>query len=531
MNLKNTTPALCGNTARLKSGGIPQSHSLIRILLAVMLFAVCGHSAMAQDTAATILGNVTDSSGAAISKAEVTVTNTQTNVSVVVTTTDSGAYTVPQLIPGTYSVLIKVAGFRTASMLDLQVSAGDRHRADASMVVGGATETVEITTTTPALQTDTSSIGSNITQQAVHDLPLNGRNYITLVQMSPGATEAAPNSINSGTRPDDRRPSSSISMNGQSETLNDQLVDGMDNNERVIATIGVRPSIDSIQEVRVVTNTFSADTGRAAGAVVNVVTKSGTNNFHGTLYEFFRNDALNAYSYQFGLHNPKPELRQNQFGGSLGGPIFKNKAFFHGDAEFFRLIKGGLPSSLTIPTLYEEQHPGDFSDAIPAGTILQTDGVTRTGCAIIAANVADPTQSQTTGCVYDPNPASPGYLRNPIVGNKIPAGFIDPAGLAYFKLYPAPNGGGGSERLRQRSQQGAILRCVGRPCRSTTSTIRTCCLRSTSLTTSIRFRRVRCRSRARTASPSIRRQATVLAPRHSLRAMRPWSTRAHSRPT
>ena len=444
MNLKNTTPALCGNTARLKSGGIPQSHSLIRILLAVMLLAVCGHFAMAQDTAATILGNVTDSSGAAISKAEVTVTNTQTNVSVVVTTTDSGAYTVPQLIPGTYSVLIKVAGFRTASMLDLQVSAGDRHRADASMVVGGATETVEITTTTPALQTDTSSIGSNITQQAVHDLPLNGRNYITLVQMSPGATEAAPNSINSGTRPDDRRPSSSISMNGQSETLNDQLVDGMDNNERVIATIGVRPSIDSIQEVRVVTNTFSADTGRAAGAVVNVVTKSGTNNFHGTLYEFFRNDALNTYSYQFGLHNPKPELRQNQFGGSLGGPIFKNKAFFHGDAEFFRLIKGGLPSSLTIPTLYEEQHPGDFSDAIPAGTILQTDGVTRTGCAIIAANVADPTQSQTTGCVYDPNPASPGYLRNPIVGNKIPAGFIDPAGLAYFKLYPAPNGGVGS---------------------------------------------------------------------------------------
>jgi hypothetical protein len=441
MNLIITAPVLCGNTARLKSGGIAQSHSLIRILLAVILFAICGHAAVAQDTAATILGNVTDSTGAAISKAEVTVTNTQTNISVVVTTTDSGAYTVPQLIPGTYSVIIKVAGFQTASIPNLQVSAGDRRRADASMVVGGASETVEITTTAPVLQTDTSSIASNLSQRAVQDLPLNGRNYISLVQITPGATEAAANSINSGTRPDDRRPSSSISMNGQSETLNDQLVDGMDNNERVIATIGVRPSIDSIQEVRVVTNTFSADTGRAAGAVVNVITKSGTNNFHGTLYEFFRNDALNAYSYQFGAHARKPELRQNQFGGSLGGPIFKNKAFFHGDAEFFRLIKGGLPSALTVPTLHEEQNPGDFSDITPTGTILQSDGVTRTGCAVIAATVADPTQSQTTNCVYDPNPASPGYLRNPIVGNKIPAGFIDPAGLSYFKLYPAPNTG------------------------------------------------------------------------------------------
>jgi Carboxypeptidase regulatory-like domain/TonB dependent receptor len=440
MNPKITSPAFYRNSARPKACGITQTHSLIRILLAAVLFAVCGHVAVAQDTTATILGNVTDPTGAAIARAEVTVTNTETNVSVAVTTTDSGAYVVPQLNPGTYSVTIKMSGFQTASMPSLQVSAGDRRRADAALVVGGANVTVEITTTAPILQTDTSSIGSNITQQAVHDLPLNGRNYISLVQMAPGATEAAANSINSGTRPDDRRPSSSISMNGQSETLNDQLVDGMDNNERVIATIGVRPSIDSIQEVRVVTNTFAADTGRAAGAVVNVITKSGTNNYHGTLYEFFRNDALNAYSYQFGAHARKPELRQNQFGGSLGGPIRKDKAFFHGDAEFFRLIKGGLPSALTVPTLYEQQHPGDFSDAIPA-------------CAVIAPSVADPTLTQTTGCVYDPDPTSPGYLRNPLPGNKIPAAFIDPVGLAYFKLYPAvPVGSNSYVGVRNQEQ-------------------------------------------------------------------------------
>jgi len=441
----------------LKSGVVKRAMSPLRILLAILLLSIGGSAAFAQDTTGTILGDVKDASGASVSKAEVTITNTQTNISEVVTTNESGAYTVPQLIPGIYSVTIKLQGFETAELKSLTLEAGDRRRTDVTLAVGAISETVEISTAAPVLQTDTSSIGSDVTQRSVQDLPLNGRNFISLVQITPGAAEAAPNSINSGTRPDDRRPSSSVSMNGQSETLNDQMVDGLDNNERVIATIGVRPSIDSIQEVRVVTNTFSADVGRSAGAVINVITKSGTNNFHGTLYEFFRNDILNAYSYQFGAHAAKPELRQNQFGGSLGGPIFKNKAFFHGDAELFRLIKGGLPSSLTVPTAYQLAHPGDFSDAIPAGTILQTDGVTRDGCAVIAATIADPTQSQTTGCVYDPNPADPGYLRNPIIGNKIPTGFIDPAGLDYFKLYPNPNSGSnGYVGVRNQEQYSTV---------------------------------------------------------------------------
>jgi hypothetical protein len=434
--------------------------SLLRLACMVVItlaVSLCGRSAAAQDNSATILGNVTDSTGAAVPKAEVTVTNTATNISVVLSTSDTGAYTAPQLIPGNYSVTIKVKGFATASMANLAVSAGDRRRADAQLTIGAASETVEISTAAPVLQTDASSVGSNVTAKAVQDLPLNGRNFVSLVQIMPGAAESGPNSINSGTRPDDRRPTSSISMNGQSETVNDQLIDGIDNNERMIASIGVRPSIDAIQEVRVVTNTFSADSGRAGGAVINVITKSGTNNFHGTLYEFFRNDKLNAQPFQYGSHNRNPELRQNQFGGSLGGPIFKDKAFFHGDAEFFRLIKGGLPSALTVPTAYQEQHPGDFSDAIPAGNILQTDGVTKNGCAVIAASVSDPTQSQTTGCVYDPNPASAGYLRNPLIGNKIPTGFIDPAGLSYFKLYPAPNtGNNGYTGVRNQEQYSTV---------------------------------------------------------------------------
>ena len=329
------------------------------VWLLTLLFALFGAApqSFAQDTTGTILGTVTDPSGASIANAEVTVTNTATNISSVLKTSDSGAFTVPNLNPGTYSVTIKVPGFQTANLSNIQLSAGDRRRTDAALTVGGSNETVEITAAAPVLQTDASSIGSNVTERAVQDLPLNGRNFINLVQIVPGATEGAPNSISSGTRPDDRRQSSSVSINGQSEVLNDQLVDGLDNNERVIGTIGVRPAIDSIQEVRILTNSFAADGGRAGGALINVITKSGTNNFHGTLYEFFRNDKLNAFAYQYGAGRAKPRLRQNQFGGSLGGPIFKDKAFFYGDAEFFRQIRGSLPTQLTVPTAVPAAEP------------------------------------------------------------------------------------------------------------------------------------------------------------------------------
>ena len=443
---RQVTPRLLGcepQSIRRSDGTLARTLSkLLSPLLLIVLTLFAGSARMlAQDTTGTILGTVSDPSGASIPNADVTVTNTATNVSSALKTNDAGAYTVPNLNPGAYSVTIKVPGFQSAILKNIQLSAGDRRRTDATLAVGGGTESVEITSAAPVLQTDTSSIGSSVTQQAVQDLPLNGRNFINLAQIIPGATEGAPNSISSGTRPDDRRPTSSVSVNGQSEVLNDQLVDGLDNNERVIGTIGVRPAIDSIQEVRILTNSFAADGGRAGGGLINVITKSGTNSFHGTLYNFFRNDKLNAFAYQFGAHAAKPRLRQNQFGGSLGGPIFKDKAFFYGDAEFFRQIRGGLPSTLTVPTLYQQQNPGDFSQNIPA-------------CATIAATVTDPTQTQTTGCVYDPDPThvaglngytgTSQYLRTPVPGNKIPAGFIDPIGLAYFKLYPAPNTGSGT---------------------------------------------------------------------------------------
>src|SRR5947209_2769954 len=240
----------------------------IHACMAVLFAVFCATATLAQETTATILGNVTDPTGATVANADVTVTNTETNVSTALQTNESGAFNAPQLNPGIYSVTIKMPGFRVVSIPNVAVAAGDRRRVDTALQVGANTETIEISTQAPALQTDSSTVATNVTERAVQDLPLNGRNYINLVQIIPGAAEAAPNSINSGNRPDDRRPSSSISINGQSEVLNDQLVDGLDNNERVIGTIGVRPSIDSIQEVRIVTNTFSADGGRAGGGLI-----------------------------------------------------------------------------------------------------------------------------------------------------------------------------------------------------------------------------------------------------------------------
>jgi len=221
---------------------------------------------------------------------------------------------------------------------------------------------------------------------------LNGRNYVTLVQSTVGVYAGPSNSILSGTRPDERRQTANIIANGQNEVFNNQMIDGMDNNEREQFTILMRPSIDMIQEVKVDTNSYPAEVGRAGGAVVNLLTKSGTNSFHGGLYEYLRNDKLNAndfFSNKTGV--PRPEYRQNQFGGSVGGPIRKDKTFFFGDVEVLRIRQGVPTGVIFTPTLFEEQNPGNFSDQ-PGGVI-------------------------------------------------IPPSQLDPVALKYWKLFPAPNTG------------------------------------------------------------------------------------------
>ena len=221
------------------------------LFISLLTFVVAAATAGAQVTTADIVGRVTDASEAVVPGAQVTVTNRGTNIARTVTANETGDYVVNLLPVGRYSVRIEVGGFKIFTLAELTLVAGDRVRVDARMEVGQTTEAVQITAEQPALQTDSSALGTAITSKLVQDLPLNGRNYVQLAQLVPGVSPGPPNGLATGTRPDDRRLNSSYSVNGQDPVANNNMIDGMDNNERFIGTIGVRPSIDAIQEFRV----------------------------------------------------------------------------------------------------------------------------------------------------------------------------------------------------------------------------------------------------------------------------------------
>ena len=362
--------------------------------LLVLLFSILPR-ANAQLTSADILGTVTDATGAVISGAAVTLVNDGTHEQRTATSNGSGDYQFTLLPVGHYTITVKIAGFKTSTTPNLSVEAGDRARSDVKLETGGESETVTVEAQTPLLQADSATVSSTVTAQQVQDLPLNGRNFVQLVQLVPGANEGPGNGLTSGGRPDDRRSSSSFSVNGQDDTLNNYVIDGIDDNERVIGTIGVKPNVEGIQEITVQTNSYAAEAGRTAGGVVNIVSRSGTNQFHGSAFEFFRNDIFDARNV-LQTSGKKPELRQNQFGGSIGGPIFKDRTFFFGDYEGFRQVSGVTYTS-TVPTIDEYNNINSLAGGSPQ--------------ALIAAG------SGTQGLQ------------------------VDPIALAYLKLFPAPNAG------------------------------------------------------------------------------------------
>ncbi len=343
---------------------------LKHLAAAGMLAAATGAPLLAQNTTADVVGTATDVTGAVIPNATVELTDVNTHEKRTAQSGSNGEYTFTLLKPSTYSLSVTAPGFKSFQITAFNIAAGDRAREDAHLNAGSAGETVTVEATTPALRTDSSALITTVTEKATQELPLNGRNFINLVQVTPGATEGLNNGLASGNRPDDRRQTSSVSVNGQADMMNNQTIDGIDNNERVIGSIGLRPSVDSIQEVSVQTNVFTAEVGRAAGAIVNVITKSGTNSLHGTAYEFFRNDKLNANPFKFGANIPKPKFRQNQFGGSLGGPIIKDRTFFFADYEGLNIVRNQNPTTTTVPTLFERQNPGNFSDNPAVNTVV-----------------------------------------------------------------------------------------------------------------------------------------------------------------
>ncbi|ADW70986.1 TonB-dependent receptor [Granulicella tundricola] len=362
----------------------------------ILAAALLTPSAMAQLTTADILGTVTDATGAVIPNATVVLTNVETHDQRTATSNGSGDYQFTLLPVGRYTVTTKSSGFKTATTNNLAVEAGDRARADVHLETGGEEQTVNVEAQTPLLQADNATVSSTVTAKAVQDLPLNGRNFVQLVQIVPGANEGPGNGLVSGGRPDDRRASASFSVNGQDDTLNNFIIDGTDDNERVIGTIGVRPNVEGIQEITVETNSYSAEAGRTAGGVVSIITRSGTNQFHGSAYEFFRNDIFDARNVLQGTGR-KPELRQNQFGGSIGGPIFKDRTFFFADYEGLRLVSGVTYTS-SVPQIAQYNQINSIGGGTPQQLIAQGNG------------------TQTYA--------------------------LDPIALAYLKLFPAPTNAG-----------------------------------------------------------------------------------------
>ena len=347
--------------------------------------------AKAQVATGDILGTVLDTSGATIPGAAVHLENAGTHEARNAKSNGSGEYIFTSLQPGTYIVTVASQTFKTYSASNVVVLASDRVRIDARLQPGAADETVEVSAVPTSLQTDNPTVGSTITDKTLVDAPLNGRNYFGIVQVQAGVNQGTATSLGSGNNQTDRRLSSSVSANGQQEIFNNNLVDGLDNNGRTFGAVLIRPSVEAIAEVRTDINLYNAELGRTSGAVINVITRSGTNQFHGSLYEFFRNDITDSRNYfaTTSILPRKPELRQNQFGGSVGGPIFKDKTFFFADFESFRQINGNNSVFIsTVPTAAEE--------------------------------------------------ATPGYLADRGLAN-IPTASIDPTALAYFKLFPAPN--------------------------------------------------------------------------------------------
>ncbi len=205
----------------------------------------------------------------------------------------------------------------------VSLSAGDRARFDAKLQLGQVAENVTVTAESPLVQTDSATISALVTEKAVQDLPVSGRNVVRLVQLVPGAFEGQQNSLASGNRPDDRRQTSAVSINGSMDNQNNHLIDGIDNNERAIGTVGVKPSIDAIAEIKVQTSMYTAEVGRTAGGVVNIITKSGSNDFHGSAFEFARNDRFDARNFfadrrRQAEADAEPVRRQRRRSGGAG---------------------------------------------------------------------------------------------------------------------------------------------------------------------------------------------------------------------
>ncbi|HVT95741.1 MAG TPA: carboxypeptidase regulatory-like domain-containing protein [Bryobacteraceae bacterium] len=375
--------------------------SLIYCLLGIV-FLASSIFCQAQEVTAAITGSITDQTGAPISGASIIATDRARGTAWPTVTNSAGAYTLPRIPVGAYDVRISASGFQTAVRSNILLVLNQTARIDVQMQVGAVTQTVEVTSAAPLLQTDSTTLGTIINSRTNEAIPLATRNYVQLTLLAPGAVTTDPSmftgsesSFNGG------RPL----INGNREQADNFILDGMDNNQVSENAVGYTPSVDAIEEFNMITQNASAEFGNFMGGIINATIKSGTNRYHGSLFEFFRNDRLNANDWAANWQgNPRSLLRWNEFGGTIGGPILRDKLFFFADYQGSRFDQPATANNFTVLTSAERT--GDFSQ------LLAQQGVQLT---------------------------YPG-TKTPIPGNLIPTSLLSPQALAIMSssLYPSP---------------------------------------------------------------------------------------------
>jgi len=395
-----------------------------------IIFLIAG-AAWGQKDMGSIVGTVRDSSGAVLPGAKVTVSDIDRGTTFNTTTNSNGEYVANPLRVGQYNVTVEHEGFRKDVVGPIQVNVQSRVEVNPTLRVGQIAETVTVTSQTPQLETETSELGHLVSGRQATTLPLNGRNFAQLAQLTAGVAPAEPGSRTETTF--------GFSSNGARALQNNYLLDGIDNNANLADVLNgsayvIQPSVDAIGEFKVETNSYSAEFGRGNGAILNAVIKSGTNAFHGNVYEFFRNDKLDGRN-AFDFLGRQP-YQQNQFGATFGGPIIKDRTFFFVDYEGLR-IRQALPQLLLIPT--PAQLSGDFSSFLDTSAPLTFPGTNTvvTDCAGHATYLGE---------IFDPHQTGSGPCGVPIGGynaagfptNIFPAGSINPVAARIAALYPAP---------------------------------------------------------------------------------------------
>jgi Carboxypeptidase regulatory-like domain/TonB dependent receptor len=413
----------------------------------LLLGLILPRQMFAQVDTGAISGTVKDTSGGVVAGAKVTLTNEGTGVLVTTTSSSSGEYSFSPVKIGNYTLSVEFAGFQKVQQNNVTVDVQQKVLADITLPTGESREVVIVNTAPPALQTQDASVGQVIEQHTINVLPLNGRNFTLLAQLSAGVTQDQADTRGLGA-------SGSFAANGLRPAQNNYLLDGLDNNANLVdflngTAYAVRPPVDAIQEFKVETNNYSAESGRSAGAVLNATIKSGTNQFHGNVWEFIRNDKLDAANFfenSGGI--PKGKYRQNQFGGTFGGPIRRDKTFFFMDYEGTR-VRQAVPSSNTVPTALERSSGyANLSELFTQGG-TRTDVLGRTYALgqvfdpsttrAVTCGVADPVSGITAPCTGVPAGTQLGFAREPFAGNILPADRLDANAIKLLNLYPAPN--------------------------------------------------------------------------------------------